>query len=203
MRYLTPRFAVSALGRGAPVEQFFGPAFGFGRPGIRWVSIEPWRSGGFKVLLHLAWDVGGLDRSDISEFPPLDPDADETWQQIAELGDAAEAIRQAQHHTAAAPDRWVNFGVAAEEYRDYVTAGRLPYPVTEADVTTVVRRLMNGDGDERTASLWLDGLSRQTGCLHASDMIFWPDRDYSAADVARHILGCASLPLPGNGNHAR
>lgn len=95
MRFLTPGFAVSALRRGVPVEQFFGPAFGFGRPGIRWMSIEPWRGGGLKVLLHLAWDVGGLERSDISEFPPLDPDAEESWQQVVELDDAAEAIRQA------------------------------------------------------------------------------------------------------------
>ncbi|HCT78029.1 MAG TPA: hypothetical protein DGT23_15830, partial [Micromonosporaceae bacterium] len=155
-----------ALGRGKPVEQFLGPAFGFGRPGIRWVSIEPRRSGGFEVLHHLAWDVGGLEHSDISEFPPLDPGADETWQQIAEHDDAAEAMRLAERHTDAAPGQWMNFGVAAEDYRDYVRVGRLPYPASEDDLTAIVQRLMNGDGDERAAAWWLDGLSRQTGCLH-------------------------------------
>lgn len=92
MRYLSESFAVSALRRSASIEQFRGPTFHHDRQGVRWVSIEPRRSGRYAIVLNLAWDAGGEDLCDLTEFPPLDPDADEAGHVIAEAGSEVEAL---------------------------------------------------------------------------------------------------------------
>ncbi|WP_117213919.1 hypothetical protein [Allorhizocola rhizosphaerae] len=197
MRYLSESFAVGALRRSASIEQFLGPAFHGDRRGIRWVAIEPRRNGHYAIVLYLSWDVGGEHLRDLLEFPPLDPDAENDGDVLAEVDDAAEAIHLAEQLTDAARERWANFGVAAEDYLDYVTSGRLPDPLTKQAAIEVVRTLVaSGGGDERTASWLLDGLARRTGCLHITDMIYWPSgRSRTAEEIIDHAWSCTPIAL--------
>jgi hypothetical protein len=43
---------------------------------------------------------------------------------LSRAADASEALELAEQLTEAVPDRWVNFGVAGEEYLDYIRARR-------------------------------------------------------------------------------
>jgi hypothetical protein len=124
VRYLSESFAIGALRRSAPIEQFLGPAYVGERPGIRWVAIEPRRSGGYAIVLYLRLDVGSEHFGDLLNLPPLNPDADEDDMTMAVIDDAVEALTIAEWLTDASRDRWTNFGVAAEDYFDYVRSAR-------------------------------------------------------------------------------
>jgi hypothetical protein len=197
VRYLSESFAVGALRRSASNEQFLGPAFHGERRGIRWVAIEPQRNGRYAVVLYLCWDVGGEHFRDLLEFPPLDPDAEAEGELLSEVDDAVEALDTAERFTDAVRDRWANLGVAAEDYLDYVRSGRLPDPLTKKAANEVVQRLLTtGGGDERTVAWWLDGLARRTGCLHLSDMIYWPaGRSWTAEQIIDHAWSCTPIAL--------
>ncbi len=89
-----------------------------GRWAVRWVTISPSASG-FQIAKHEVEDVGqewGI--YDVSEFPALD-DTEEHGEGVTLEAsiEAAEALALASKH-GAAPDKWVNFGVLADEYRD-------------------------------------------------------------------------------------
>jgi hypothetical protein len=74
---------------------------------------------------------------------------------LAEVSDAAEAIEVAERATDAVRERWANFGVAAEDYLDYVRSGRLPDPLTRNAATDVVRTLLTAEGrGERSYKRW-------------------------------------------------
>jgi hypothetical protein len=197
VRYLSESFAVGALRRSASIEQFLGPAYYGGRRGIRWVAIEPRRNGLYAVVLYLSRDVGGEHFGDLLEFPSPDPEADDAGEVLAQVDDTVEALALAERTTDAVRERWVNFGVAAEDYFDYVRSGRLPDPLTQKAATDVVRTLLaTGGGDERTVSWWLDGLARRTGCLHISDMIYWPaGRTSTAEEIIDHAWSCTPIAL--------
>src|ERR1044072_462850 len=98
VRHLTPSFAAGALRRGKPIEQFLGPAFHGGRRGGRWTPIEP-RPDGYTILLHVAEDVSDDGLADITDFPPLDPQAYDLWPEIATTVDEAAAIDTGQRLT--------------------------------------------------------------------------------------------------------
>jgi hypothetical protein len=197
VRYLSESFAVGALRRSASIEQFLGPAFHGERRGIRWVAIEPRRDNLYAVVLYLSWDVGREHFGDLLEFPPLDPDADDAGQIVAEVDDAVEALAIAERVTNAVRERWANFGVAAEDYFEYVRSGRLLDPLTrDAAIDVVCTLLATGGGDERTVTWWLDGLARRTGCLHISDMIYWPaGRTWTAEEIIDHAWSCTPIAL--------
>lgn len=196
MRYLSESFAIGALHRSAPIEQFLGPAFHRERQGIRWVTIKP-RPNGRAVLLHLSRDVGGEHFRDLLEFPPLDPAADDAGEVLAETDDVGEALDTAERVANAVRKRWTNYGVAAEDYLDYVRSGRLPDPLTKNAAADVVRTLLAADrGDERTVSWWLEGLERRTGRLHISDMIYWPaGHPFTAEEIIDHAWSCTPIAL--------
>src|SRR5437879_1724674 len=78
MRYLTRRFAVDALGRGASIEQFLGSVVEEGREGIRWVTLEP-GSDGVSVVEHAAEVVDRDGFRDLDNFPPLYEDESRAW----------------------------------------------------------------------------------------------------------------------------
>jgi hypothetical protein len=124
VRHLVEPFAVGALRRGQSIEQFLGPAGTPQIPAIRWVSIEPSKLG-YVVTLHVVRDVGGEGFYDLIEFPPLDPD-DEFGQELVIADDPLTAMTTAEVQVGAVRDRWVNVGLAGDEYRDYVRAGRPP-----------------------------------------------------------------------------
>jgi hypothetical protein len=66
---------------------------------------------------------------DLANLPPLDPSTEEFVGEGRELGvvmSQTEAIALAERLTGAVADRWVNFGVAGEDYGDLVRARRLP-----------------------------------------------------------------------------
>ncbi|MFP8906237.1 hypothetical protein [Streptomyces atacamensis] len=121
MRYLTESFAVGALRRGQGIEQFLGPVGSGDVPAVSWVSVEPTRRG-FVVRLHTVEDTGGEDFRDLLEFPPLDPD-EEFGREIAVVNDPSNAMAVAEDRTGALREKWVNAGMAGEEYRGYVRAG--------------------------------------------------------------------------------
>jgi hypothetical protein len=197
VRYLSESFALGALRRSAPIEQFVGPAYQGDRQGIRWVTIEPRRDGRYAVVLHLSLDVGSEHFRDLLEFPPLDPEADEAGTVHAEVDDGIEALNTAERVADAVRERWTNVGVAAEDYLDYARSGRLPDPLTKDAATDLVRTLLAGSGgNERAISWWLEGLKRRTGCLHISDMIYWPaDRPRTAEEIVDHAWSCTPLAL--------
>jgi hypothetical protein len=134
-------FAIGGLRRSRSIEQFLRPAFHDGRQGIRWVSIEPQRDGDYAIVLYLAEDMGGEHFADLLEFPPLDRDADEDGQVLARTGDEREVLEKAEALTGAVRDRWANFGVAAEDYLEYVRSGRLPHPLTQKAAVEILEDL--------------------------------------------------------------
>jgi hypothetical protein len=89
---------------------------------LGWVSS-------YRISLHTVQDLDDEHFADLPEFPSLDPVEEDYVGEGRELGradDEAEAIELAERLTGAAPDRWVNFGVAGEEYLDLVRSRRRP-----------------------------------------------------------------------------
>ena len=192
VRHLTPTFAAGALRRGRSIEQFLGPAFHGGRRGVRWTTIEPGPDG-YTILLHVAEDVSDDGQADIAEFPPLDPEAYDLWPEIATTVDELDAIDTAQRLTGADPACWTNFGLAAEEYKDYARLARLPFPLAHKDIVELVKRLSDGGTDERVGQWWMETVYRQTGCHHLNDLIFSPSDGISADVIAEHVLSCPNI----------
>jgi hypothetical protein len=120
MRYLTPRFAVSALGRGVSIEQFLGPIAVDGREGVRWVTLHPGEDR-IEVMEHAAEIVDRDGFGDLDNLPPLYDDEVRAWGWIVGVAhDAQSALALARELVGAVDERWVNFGVAGEDYIDYV-----------------------------------------------------------------------------------
>jgi hypothetical protein len=126
VRYLSRAFAIGALQRGRQVEQFLGsidaPA---GIQVVRWSVVRRSRRG------YEAWsyDVEDLDDDqflDLMEFPPWGSDSDDEPGAVF-LGcadDPQQALRLAEEGVGASPTRWVNEGVAGDDYADLVRARR-------------------------------------------------------------------------------
>lgn len=126
MRYLTRSFAVGALRRGKGIEQFLGPVDVAGEPAIRWVSIDPW-GGHYRVSVHLVRDPDDEEFRDLANLLPLDPAEEQhvgEGRVLALVPDPETAIAQAETLANATPERWVNYGVAGEEYADLVRSRR-------------------------------------------------------------------------------
>ncbi|KQV11981.1 hypothetical protein [Kitasatospora sp. Root107] len=81
-------------------------------------------------MLHSAQDVGGEHFRDLVEFPALDSDGEEEdfGQEIAMAEEEPAAMAIAEAGTGPVPDRWVNAGIAHDDYLDFVRAGRSPHP---------------------------------------------------------------------------
>lgn len=126
MRYLTRAFAVGALRRGKGIEQFLGAVDVAGEAAIRWVSVDPWADQ-YRVSLHLARDPDDEYFRDLPNLLLLDPDEEDyvgEGRELARVSDPEAAIEQAETLAGAASDRWVNFGVAGEDYADLVRSRR-------------------------------------------------------------------------------
>ncbi|MDX2389540.1 MULTISPECIES: hypothetical protein [unclassified Streptomyces] len=132
MRYLVEAFALTALRRGRSIEQFLGAAGTPEVPGIQWAELRP-TAGGFVLVLHVAQDIGGENSYDLVEFPSFEQEDDEEGfgRQIAVVDDPLAAMTFAEERLGAGRDRWVNQGMAGDEYRDYVRAGRPSLPPSE------------------------------------------------------------------------
>lgn len=115
MRHLTPAQAVAALRRGKPVEQLLRSEPRESQPTVKWLSVNPVRDGGFVVTAHYVYDDG---IPDVYELTPVD--AEEYVGEGVDVGPDAEpeaAIEAAGDHGARS-DRWVNFGMVADEHAD-------------------------------------------------------------------------------------
>ncbi|MCT9010979.1 hypothetical protein [Streptomyces rhizosphaerihabitans] len=125
MRYLTESFALGALRRGRPIEQFLGPAGSPERPGIRYIELRPAKIR-YEIYLHTLEDVGHETFVDVVEFPPLctDDEEEEFGRLVATHDEPLAALATAEDITGAARGRWVNAGLVQDEYHDYVVAGR-------------------------------------------------------------------------------
>ncbi|MGW9026812.1 hypothetical protein ACWGQ5_22030 [Streptomyces sp. NPDC055722] len=124
MRYLAESFALGALRRGRPVEQFLGPAGSPERPGIHYVEVRLAKAQ-YEIFLHTLEDIGHESFADLVEFPPLDPDDEkEEFGRLVATRDDPLAALAAEDVTGAVRGRWVNAGVVQDEYHDYVMAGR-------------------------------------------------------------------------------
>ncbi|MER7182748.1 hypothetical protein ABT404_25290 [Streptomyces hyaluromycini] len=123
MRYLAESFALGALRRGRPVEQFLGPAGSPEHPGIHYVEVRPAKTH-YEIFLYTLEDVGHEGFADLVEFPPLDANDEEFGRLVATRDDPLVALAAAEDVTGAVRGRWVNAGVVQDEYRDYVMAGR-------------------------------------------------------------------------------
>jgi hypothetical protein len=126
VRHLSRNFAVGALQRGLQVEQFLGSidAAG-GKRAVRWAAVWQSRRG------YEAWsyDVEDPDDDrflDLMEFPPVGSDDDEEPGAVflGCVGHPEEALRLAEEGVGAVPTRWVNHGMAGEDYADFVRARR-------------------------------------------------------------------------------
>ncbi|MEV4514474.1 hypothetical protein AB0K00_36620 [Dactylosporangium sp. NPDC049525] len=125
MRYLTRAFTLGALRRDKAIEQFLGPVDVAGVAGIRWVSVGP-ADGLFRVAVHTAMDIDD-DFRDLPNLPPLCAEEEQYVGEGTELGRAADplaAIELAERLTGATPERWVNEGVAGDDYADLVLTRR-------------------------------------------------------------------------------
>ena len=126
MRYLSRSFLLGALHRRKDVEQFLGPVTVGSIEGIRWVSIWPWQDG-YNVSVHDVQDLDDENCGDLSVFPPLDSEGEDDpgpGRLVGHVQHPTEAIELAERSTGAAPHRWVNHGVAGEDYADFVRARR-------------------------------------------------------------------------------
>ncbi|MFD3925499.1 hypothetical protein [Streptomyces sp. NPDC058614] len=123
MRHLTQSFALGALRRGRPVEQFLGPVGAPERPGIQYVEVVPAKTR-YEILLHTLEDIGHETFADLVEFPTFDPEDEEFGRLVGTRDDPLAALTAAEDVTGAVRGRWVNAGVVQDEYHDYVMAGR-------------------------------------------------------------------------------
>ncbi|ATZ29325.1 hypothetical protein SLAV_37805 [Streptomyces lavendulae subsp. lavendulae] len=132
MRYLVEAFALTALRRGRPIEQFLGAAGPPELPGIRWAEVRP-TADGFVLVVHVAQDIGGENCYDLVGFPSFEQadDEEDFGHQIAVVDDPLAAMTIAEERLGAGRDRWVNRGMAGDEYRDYVRTGRPSLPLSE------------------------------------------------------------------------
>jgi hypothetical protein len=103
------------------VENFIGRVPGATVPSIRYIELCPVQDG-VEVWVHDRDDCGGLEFTDLVEFPSLDPERDD--HPIAAFVDAEVAIAYAESTFGAATDRWTNISVCHDDYADYVRAGR-------------------------------------------------------------------------------
>ncbi|WP_433268369.1 hypothetical protein ACQPWR_09120 [Micromonospora vinacea] len=77
------------------------------------------------MSIHDVEDLNDESCRDLSVFPSLDPGSEDDpgpGRVIGHVQDPAEALELAERTTGALPQRWVNHGVAGEDYADFVRA---------------------------------------------------------------------------------
>ncbi|MEW2518767.1 hypothetical protein [Actinacidiphila alni] len=129
VRHLTEALAVATLRRGSTIEQFLGGTGAPEKPAIRWTEIVP-RAEGCAVVVHDVEDIGGENFCDLVAFPAVEnDDGEESFGRVIGVADdGPSALALAEERLGAHRSRWVNQGVAGDEYRDYVRAARAAWP---------------------------------------------------------------------------
>jgi hypothetical protein len=117
-RPLTPSEAAAALRRGRDIEQFISINEGQ----VTYLVACSW-SDRFRVTRHVVHDEGTDEYCDISEFSPVDADEDVgEGAVVAEFDEPHGAVSAAEGYGGAS-SAWVNFGMAANDYRLAKTHG--------------------------------------------------------------------------------
>lgn len=120
MRHLLSIDIPMTFRRGKSVEQFLGRSptdAGY----IRHVELRP-SSGLIEIWVYDVEDIGSEEYTDLYDFPYLEPDGPDA--PVASFPDPQSAVDYASRALAADATRWVNLGVAQDEYLDYIRAGR-------------------------------------------------------------------------------
>lgn len=68
-------------------------------------------------------------------------------------------------------------------------------PLTRAEMTEIVERLMRGEGDDDQVAEWLDALSRSAPHPRISDLIFYPEEDLTAEQIVDRALAYRPIEL--------
>lgn len=110
-RPLTPDEAGAALRRGQSVEQLVDVAHGT----VLYLSASL-EGEGFAVRRHHVLDEGTEDFRDLSEFSPVDADEFLGEGVVVQVSDVADAAVQSAAEYGGSAERWVNHGIAADEY---------------------------------------------------------------------------------------
>jgi hypothetical protein len=118
MRYVAANFIEGTFRRGKSLEQFLGGYVANGECRFRRVELRPTKAGQIEVWL---FDDPDLGFPDIYEFGS---DHEAPDHPLGTFETPADALKFAHAHLSASFDRWVNEGVAASEYEDFVAAGR-------------------------------------------------------------------------------
>ncbi|MGA4732163.1 hypothetical protein ACPB67_32560 [Micromonospora taraxaci] len=86
---------------------------------------------GYNVSVHDVQDLDDEHRRDLSVLPPLNPESEDDsfpGRVVGHVQDPIEALVLAERVTGASPERWVNQGVAGEDYADFVLTRRGQHP---------------------------------------------------------------------------
>jgi hypothetical protein len=118
MWYLSPTFALGALTRGVSIEQFLGAVVVDGRQGIRWATIEP-AGDHMTIREHMALDIPGDETGDLDNLPPMYDD-ERSWGWPVGTVPGPEVLARADQLLGASSDHRINFGIAGEEYLEWV-----------------------------------------------------------------------------------
>jgi hypothetical protein len=119
VRHLSRQQTLSALGRGARIEQMLNETLG--GQDIRWLSVHA-VDGGLALRLHQVRDEGATDFLDVTAFSPVDENEEfGEGRLLGRYGDAEAALAAAEAN-GGRPDRWVNAGVVQDEYADLLRA---------------------------------------------------------------------------------
>jgi hypothetical protein len=100
------------------LEQFLGGVVLHGVNSIRWLELRPVGES-IQVWEFVAPDWGDQENLDFYEFL-----GSEEGTLATSLPSSAEALAYAHAQLGATPLRWLNQGVAQDEYRDFIVAGR-------------------------------------------------------------------------------
>lgn len=116
MRHLSGFDVLSNLRNGRPVEQLLPRRLENDELVIRFIRIEPQRTGGGAVRLREVFDNGNRDFIDIYEFGSLDPDA--PFGEVEQFQGPEAALEYALTTLSADGGRFVNSGAVQDEYKD-------------------------------------------------------------------------------------
>jgi hypothetical protein len=113
VRHLSEQQTLSALRRGASVEQML--THSFSERSVRWLVALP-EVDGITLRLHHVRNDGDADVLDVYEFHPVDEEEYVGEGRVVGHYPDAETVLEAAGVMGARPDRWVNAGVIQDEY---------------------------------------------------------------------------------------
>ncbi|MFD1886772.1 hypothetical protein [Paenibacillus wenxiniae] len=78
----------------------------------------------------------------------------------------------------------------------------MPPSLSRTELIELVQRILDGEGSEQQQDEWLDLLIRQVPHPEVSNLIFWNDEDWTAAQIVDEALAYRPIVLGGEGNES-